>query len=80
LVGIALIGLPLTRGLLLLAGLLLTAALLAWLLAGILVLLARILILIAHSDSPFAFRSGNQPIGAELVAGEQRFRAKVTWR
>jgi branched-chain amino acid transport system permease protein len=54
---------PLTRGLLLLAGLLLAAALLlAWLLAGILILLAWILILIAHSDFSFcSFAVGINP-------------------
>jgi hypothetical protein len=65
----------LAGALLLLAGLRLSAALLAGLLTGGLVLLARIRILIAHSEFSFCFiRSKRQPAGWELVAREQRFR------
>src|ERR1700761_2998957 len=61
--------------LLLLAGLLLPAALLllTWLLTGGLVLLARILIGVAHSGSPFVECSERQLAPPRLVALEHRF-------
>ncbi len=70
LTGILLAGILLAGALLLLAGLLLPAALLlAGLLTGILVLLARILILVAHSEFSLCFiRSQDQPACAEMVA------------
>jgi hypothetical protein len=61
--------------LLLLTGLLLAATLLAGFLPGLLVLLTRILILIAHSEFSLCIvSSGDQRLPARLVAMEQRFR------
>jgi hypothetical protein len=73
---------PLTRGLLLLAGLLLAAALLlAWLLAGILILLAWILILIAHSDFSFcSFAVGINPSAQNWFQRNSGSESGRAWR
>jgi hypothetical protein len=75
---LALLALTLTvRILLLLAGLLAAALLLAGLLTRVLILLARILVLVRHSGSPFCVvgnTTARQLEPLQLVSEELRFR------